>query len=182
MAEALQDYSATETPILDTGTLQTDLLELLRGIITRIQTPVGKVIDQIVVGHYPQPELEEVRRAYWRDRFNRAEALIQRAKDRGELPEEMMRTFWLKLRLDQSWFERMLRLNHLMISSLSRSWRFSFLVPRAQRDTNVAGRCLCCRKKRTVEASEDEQNGKWLSRTFRDKCAIKPTSKSGELL
>lgn len=89
VAEALQDYSATETPTPDTGTLQTDLLELLRGIITRIQTPVGKVIDQIVVGHYPQPELEEVRRAYWRDRFNRAEALIQRAKDRGELPEEI---------------------------------------------------------------------------------------------
>jgi AcrR family transcriptional regulator len=89
VAEALQDYSATETPTPDTGTLQTDLLELLRGIITRIQTPLGKVIDQIVVGHYPQPELEEVRRAYWRDRFNRAEALIQRAKDRSELPEEV---------------------------------------------------------------------------------------------
>ncbi|QBD75956.1 TetR/AcrR family transcriptional regulator [Ktedonosporobacter rubrisoli] len=89
VADALQYYSATETPTPDTGSLQTDLLELLRGIITRIQTPLGKVIDQIVVGHYPQPELEEVRRAYWRDRFNRAEALIQRAKDRGELPEEV---------------------------------------------------------------------------------------------
>jgi AcrR family transcriptional regulator len=89
VAEALQDYSASETPTPDTGTLQTDLLELLRGIIARIQTPVGKVIDQIVVGHYPQPELEEVRRAYWRDRFSRAEAIIQRAKDRGELPVEV---------------------------------------------------------------------------------------------
>jgi AcrR family transcriptional regulator len=89
VAEALQDYSASETPTPDTGTLQTDLLALLRGIITRIQTPVGKVIDQIVVGHYPQPELEEVRRAYWRDRFKRAEALVQRAKERGELPEEV---------------------------------------------------------------------------------------------
>ena len=69
--------------------MQTDLLELLRGIITRIQTPLGKVIDQIVVGHYPQPELEEVRQVYWRDRFTRAEVLIQRAKDRGELPEEV---------------------------------------------------------------------------------------------
>jgi hypothetical protein len=62
VAEALQDYGVIETPISDTGTLQTDLLELLCGIITRIQTSVGKVIDQIVVGHYPQPELEEVRR------------------------------------------------------------------------------------------------------------------------
>jgi AcrR family transcriptional regulator len=89
VAEALQDFGATETPTPDTGSLQTDLLELLRGIITRIQTPLGKVIDQIVVGHYPQPELEEVRRAYWRDRFSRAEAIIQRAKDRGELPLEV---------------------------------------------------------------------------------------------
>jgi AcrR family transcriptional regulator len=88
VAEALQDYSASETPTPDTGTLQTDLLALLRGIITRIQTPLGKVIDQIVVAHNTQPELEEVRRAYWRDRFSRADAIIQRAKDRGELPEE----------------------------------------------------------------------------------------------
>jgi AcrR family transcriptional regulator len=89
VAEALQDDGATETPIPDTGTLQTDMLELLRGIITRIQTPMGKVVDQIVVGHYRQPELAEVRRVYWRDSFNSAEVLIQRAKDRGELPEEI---------------------------------------------------------------------------------------------
>jgi AcrR family transcriptional regulator len=89
VAEALQDYSATETPTPDTGTLQSDLQALLRGIITRIQTPIGKAIDQVVVGHYPQPELEEVRQAYWRDRFTRAEALVQRAKERGELPEEV---------------------------------------------------------------------------------------------
>ena len=89
VADALQDYSATETPTPDTGTFQTDLLELLRGIIVRIQTPLGKVIDQIVVGHNAQPELEAVRQAYWRDRFSRAEALVQRAKDRGELPTEV---------------------------------------------------------------------------------------------
>ncbi len=89
VADALQDYNATETPTPDTGTFQTDLLESLRGIIVRIQTPLGKVIDQIVVGHNAQPELEAVRRAYWRDSFNRAEVIIQRAKDRGELPEEI---------------------------------------------------------------------------------------------
>jgi AcrR family transcriptional regulator len=89
VAEALQNFSATETPTPDTGALQTDILELLRGIIVRIQTPLGKAIDQIVVGHYPQPELAEVRRAYWRDRFSRAEVIIQRAKERGELPAEV---------------------------------------------------------------------------------------------
>jgi AcrR family transcriptional regulator len=89
VAEALQNYAATETPTPDTGALQTDLLELLRGIIARIQTPLGKAIDQIVVGHYPQPELAEVRRAYWQDRFSRAEVIIQRARERGELPADV---------------------------------------------------------------------------------------------
>ncbi|GCF09555.1 TetR family transcriptional regulator [Dictyobacter arantiisoli] len=88
VAEALQDYSASETPTPDTGTLQTDVLEVLRGIITRIQTPIGKAIDQIIVAHHTQPELEEVRRAYWRIEFSRADTIIRRAKDRGELPEE----------------------------------------------------------------------------------------------
>ncbi len=96
VAEALQNFSATETPTPDTGTLQGDMLELLRGIIVRIQTPLGKAIDQIVVGHYPQPELAEVRRAYWRDRFNRAEVIIQRAKERGELPLEVDANFLIE--------------------------------------------------------------------------------------
>jgi AcrR family transcriptional regulator len=93
VAEALQDFTASETPTPDTGALQSDLVELLRGIIARIQTPTGKAIDKIVVGHYPQPELEEVRRTYWKDRFDRAEALVQRAKDRGELPQEINARF-----------------------------------------------------------------------------------------
>ncbi len=87
VAEALQDYSALETPTPDTGSLQGDLLELLRGIITRIQTPLGQVLSQIVVGHNNQPELEDVRRAYWSDRLSRADTIVQRAKARGELSE-----------------------------------------------------------------------------------------------
>jgi AcrR family transcriptional regulator len=89
VAEALQDYSALETPTPDTGSLRSDLLELLRGIIARIQTPQGQVISQIVVGHHRQPELEEVRHAYWSDRLNRAAVIVQRAKKRGELSEEV---------------------------------------------------------------------------------------------
>jgi AcrR family transcriptional regulator len=89
VAEAIQHYSATETPTPDTGSLQGDLQELLRGIMARIQTPLGRVIGHIVVGHHAQPELEEVRRTYWRDRFSRAEAIIQRAKERGELAQEI---------------------------------------------------------------------------------------------
>lgn len=96
VAEALQNFSATETPTPDTGALQSDMLELLRGIIVRIQTPLGKAIDQIVVGHYPQPELAEVRRAYWRDRFSRAEVIIQRAIERGELPAEVDTNFLIE--------------------------------------------------------------------------------------
>ena len=89
VAEALQDYSALETPTPDTGNLQSDLLELLCGIIARIQTPLGQTISQIVVGHNSQPELEEVRHAYWNDRLSRASAIVQRAKARGELSEEV---------------------------------------------------------------------------------------------
>ena len=89
VAEALQDYSVLETPTPDTGSLRSDLLELLRGIIARIQTPQGQVISLIVVGPHRQPELEEVRHAYWSDRLNRAAAIVQRAKKRGELSEEV---------------------------------------------------------------------------------------------
>ncbi len=89
VAEALQDYSALETPTPDTGSFPDDLLELLRGIIARIQTPLGQVISQIVVGPNSQPELEEVRLAYWSDRLSRAAAIVQRAQARGELSKEV---------------------------------------------------------------------------------------------
>ncbi|QBD76459.1 TetR/AcrR family transcriptional regulator [Ktedonosporobacter rubrisoli] len=93
VAEALQNYSAFSTPTPDTGSLQSDLLELLCGIIARIQTPLGQAISQIVVGHNSQPELEDVRHAYWRDRLSRANAIVQRAKERGELSEEVDAAF-----------------------------------------------------------------------------------------
>ena len=48
------------------------------------------------MNHHPQPELAEVRRAYWGDSFNSAEVLIQRAKDRGELPEEIDARFLME--------------------------------------------------------------------------------------
>ena len=89
VAEALQDYSALETPTPDTGNLQSDLIELLRGIIARLQTPLGQVISEIVVGHNSQPELEDVRHAYWRDRRSRTNAIVTRARERGELSEEV---------------------------------------------------------------------------------------------
>ncbi len=89
VAEALQDYSALETPTPDTGNLRDDLLELLRRIIARTQTPLGQAISHIVVGYNSQPELEEVRHAYWRDRLSRANAIVERAKTRGELSEEV---------------------------------------------------------------------------------------------
>jgi AcrR family transcriptional regulator len=93
VAEALQDYSALETPTPDTGSLQSDLLALLRGIIARIQTPLGQAISHIVVGHNSQPELEEMRHAYWSDRLSRANVIVQRAKERGELSEEVDAVF-----------------------------------------------------------------------------------------
>jgi AcrR family transcriptional regulator len=93
VAEAVQDYSALETPTPDTGSFQDDLLILLRGIIARIQTPLGLVISQIVIGHNSQPELEAVRHAYWSDRLDRAHTIVQRAKARGELSEQVDATF-----------------------------------------------------------------------------------------
>jgi AcrR family transcriptional regulator len=72
VAEALQDYTDSETPTPDTGSLQTNLVELLRGIITRIQLPTGLF-------------------------FGLVEALIELAKDCGELPQQVNAHFLLEV-------------------------------------------------------------------------------------
>jgi hypothetical protein len=88
---------ALETPTPDTGSLQGDLLQLLRGIIARMQTPLGQVISEIVVGRNSQPELEDVRHAYWQDRLNRAATIVERARQRGELSEEIDSVFLVEV-------------------------------------------------------------------------------------
>lgn len=51
-----------------------------------MQSPEGAAGVQLAVAAGSDGEMAAVRRAYWADRFSRAETVIQRGVTRGELP------------------------------------------------------------------------------------------------
>jgi hypothetical protein len=62
-----------------------------------MQSPQGGVISRIVTGTNQQPELEEIRRSYWKDRIARATIIIERARAREELPEGVDAAFLIEM-------------------------------------------------------------------------------------
>jgi AcrR family transcriptional regulator len=71
----------------DTGSLRGDLLALARAVTDRINTEVGRTLLRAVVMDRPGRHDEETRMMFWGTRFNVVRAVVDRARERGELRE-----------------------------------------------------------------------------------------------
>jgi AcrR family transcriptional regulator len=97
VADALARHFAVDIPIPDTGAVESDLHELARSLIATMTTPAGRALLATVLSDAVRiPQLAEVKRALFDDRFRRAEPVVTRAIDRGELPTETDPTELLK--------------------------------------------------------------------------------------
>ncbi|MEU6194915.1 TetR-like C-terminal domain-containing protein [Streptomyces sp. NPDC047061] len=68
----------------DTGSVEEDLRQVLRGLTRLLSTSQGRTLLRIAV--LPDdPERADARQAYWVKRLARIEVLIRRGIDRGEL-------------------------------------------------------------------------------------------------
>lgn len=82
--DALAAHTEQALPDPDTGTVREDLYELFTALTSFFATPAGTAL--LLLGTVREEgALEEGRRAYWRARLERAEALVRRGIDRGEL-------------------------------------------------------------------------------------------------
>ncbi|MBC3986585.1 TetR/AcrR family transcriptional regulator C-terminal ligand-binding domain-containing protein [Streptomyces sp. AC536] len=89
VADALTSHFATDIPIPDTGTVAGDLRALARALVASVSTPVGRALIITVLAEAARlPQLADVKRALFDDRFRRAEPVVTRAVERGELPAE----------------------------------------------------------------------------------------------
>ncbi|WP_254392541.1 TetR/AcrR family transcriptional regulator [Streptomyces buecherae] len=89
VADALTSHFATDIPIPDTGTVAGDLRALARALVASVSTPVGRALITTVLAEAARlPQLADVKRALFDDRFRRAEPVVTRAVERGELPAE----------------------------------------------------------------------------------------------
>ena len=89
--DALLDWSATLVPGRDTGTLQGDLLALIRPWVREIRRrPFGRVVAALVSEAQSDPRFADAYRSHFVDpRRDAGRAAFARAKARGEVPADL---------------------------------------------------------------------------------------------
>ncbi|HSJ15757.1 MAG TPA: TetR/AcrR family transcriptional regulator [Longimicrobiales bacterium] len=90
VVDALSEQIALEIPIPDTGAIATDLRELARGFVRWATSVSGQAVLAAVLSDALRiPEVVAARRRIFGDRLRRAEQVIRRAVERGELPSDV---------------------------------------------------------------------------------------------
>lgn len=109
--DSLTDRLATDIAIPDTGSIESDLDVLARGLIAWLGSALGRALVATLPGAGNLPELAKLRVEVFRDRLRRGEPVIGAAVDRGELgpnvdPAEVIRTLvapiYLRVFFDQA--------------------------------------------------------------------------------
>lgn len=85
--EALLEAVDTAVPVRETGNLHVELTDMLDDVFKLYRSPLGAVLLDAVRSR--DPSLAELRRTYFDERLAHCAKVIERAKDRGELPESV---------------------------------------------------------------------------------------------
>jgi len=75
-------------PMPDTGSVQSDLVRLLRTVMTFLQSPLGKAMIQASAISLHNAAMVSERLRYWGSRFDQFNRIVERAIERGELPPQ----------------------------------------------------------------------------------------------
>jgi AcrR family transcriptional regulator len=89
LTDALAEHMATDIPVPDTGAIETDLRALARSLVQAFTSPTGQaILAAMFTGAARLPEIAAARRHVFDDRLARAEPVVTRAIERGELPRD----------------------------------------------------------------------------------------------
>jgi len=84
---ALTQHVADEVPVPDTHAIDTDLREYARSVVRWLTSSPGQVVFAAIMSDAAHlPEIANVKRRFFEDRFRRLKPVITGAIDRGELP------------------------------------------------------------------------------------------------
>lgn len=87
--DAFMESDAEGTHIPDTGSLREDLIGLLDGIVSKVETPFGAVMLRANVQGSANSRGRDLSYAYWTAQYERALPIFERAIARGELSPEV---------------------------------------------------------------------------------------------
>jgi AcrR family transcriptional regulator len=88
IAETLLAYSERLIPVPDTGSIRTDLRELLAAVADYLATPIGKAMSHALAFSGDEARWEKVRFDFWTTRLQLARSIVDRAVERQEVPPE----------------------------------------------------------------------------------------------
>jgi len=86
IVETLLASSQRSIPVPDTGSIRSDLTELLCAIADYLGTPVGRATSQALATSGDESRWAQVRFDFWTTRLALARAIVDRAVERGEIP------------------------------------------------------------------------------------------------
>ncbi|MEZ0050242.1 AcrR family transcriptional regulator/alkylhydroperoxidase family enzyme [Mycobacterium sp. MAA66] len=86
ICDALRDAVDTAVPVRDIGDLREELTHVLEDVLSMYRSPLGPVLMDALRSR--DPALEELRHGYFAARLESCAVIAQRAKARGELPED----------------------------------------------------------------------------------------------
>lgn len=72
----------------DTGSVRLDLLELLRAIVKRAESPLGRGLFKMMQNEATHPDVLRVKRQLHADHVRARGIVVERAIERGELPDD----------------------------------------------------------------------------------------------
>ncbi len=85
--ELVQDRSAQNVRVPDTGNLERDLEIFALGILANISSEVGnRLVKTVVAAAADAPEVASLSHEFWRERLSLAATMVERAISRGEVP------------------------------------------------------------------------------------------------
>jgi AcrR family transcriptional regulator len=89
LVDALTEWSHDAIPGHDTGNIETDLLTLGRELADQLNGGIGRQIVAVVLtAGLRSPQLREATRRYFDQQAVRAEPIVAKAIERGELPAD----------------------------------------------------------------------------------------------
>jgi AcrR family transcriptional regulator len=88
IAETLLAYSDRLIPVPDTGSIRTDLRELLAAVADYLATPIGKAMSHALAFSGDEARWEKVRFDFWTTRLQLARSIVERAVERQEVPPD----------------------------------------------------------------------------------------------
>ncbi len=95
--DALLDYSEAKLPIPDTGTLRGDLVTFATEVAAYLDSPLGRTLVRSMAVAGDDDTLVAGRARFWKSRFDLANTMIARAKERGEVPTDLDAALALEL-------------------------------------------------------------------------------------